>query len=64
MIVFGWLCLLAITLFASFATLVLLYANVGLTGKVGGESVFFGVICGLLIWATYANFPFVVAVAS
>ena len=48
MIVFGWLVLLVITIAACLATLL----------------VFFAIIAGLLIWATSANFPFIVAVAS
>lgn len=64
MIVFGWLCLVVITLLVSGGTLLMLYANVGLTGKIGNETKVFGVVAALLIWATYVNFPFVVAVAS
>lgn len=64
MIVFGWLVLLVITLFASLGALLVFFGNIGLTGKAGGESVFFAIIAGLLIWATCANFPFVVAVAA
>lgn len=64
MIVFGWLVLLVITIAACLATLLVFFGSIGLTGKAGGESVFFAIIAGLLIWATSANFPFIVAVAS
>lgn len=64
MIVFGWLVLLVITIAACLATLAVFFGSIGWGGKDGGESVFFAVISSLLIWATCANFPFVVAVAS
>lgn len=63
MIVFGWLVLLVITIFACVGTLVVFFGSIGWSGKAGGESLFFAVIAGLLIWATCANFPFIVAVA-
>ena len=64
MIIFGWLVLLFVTLWAAFGTLILSYASLGLTGKLGFESLFFSAVSGLLIWATVANFPFVVVVAQ
>jgi hypothetical protein len=64
MIIFGWLVLLVITIGASLLALAVFFGNIGLTGKAGGESAFFAIIAGLLIWATCANFPFVVAVAA
>lgn len=63
MVVFGWLVLAALALCASLGTLLVFFGTLGLTGKVGGETVFFAVIAGLLIWASCANFPFTVGLA-
>jgi hypothetical protein len=64
MIIFGWFVLLIITIAACVATGVVFFGSIGWSGKAGVESLFFAVIAGLLVWATCANFPFVVAVAS
>lgn len=60
MIVFGWLCLLAITIYASVGAVAITYVCIGLSGKIGAECVFFMSIALGLIFITYAYFPFAV----
>lgn len=64
MIIFGWLCLFSITVLACCQTLMIFIGTMAFGGKPGAETLFFGGIAGLLVWATWANFPFIVSVAS
>ena len=61
MIVFGWLVLTAIAVWVMAGGLICLYANIGLSGKVGFESWAFLTLGCCLIYLSYCNFPFEVA---
>ena len=61
MIVFGWLVLTAIAVWVMAGGLICLYASIGLSGKVGIESWALLSLGAALIYASYLNFPFEVA---
>lgn len=64
MIIFGWLCLLGITLYFVFATVASAMVSAGFSGKIDKSAYVFGIIAAALIYATYVNFPFIVKVAA
>lgn len=62
MAIFGWLCLLAITIYASVGAAVITYGSIGFSGKIGSECLLFACIAIGLIFATYTYFPFAVEI--